>query len=87
MASSATVTGPHLKDFLWVGEGLFEKNIVCRVKNWQQVADFMIESLVNVRKRSVQKEQAQSFIKAHKGGTKLAVNQITRSLQRRKWNQ
>lgn len=87
MEGAATVTGPHLNDFLWVGEGLFEKKIVFRAKNWQQVADFMIESLINIPRRSVQKEQAQDFIKTHKGGTKLAVNQITKSLQRRKCNQ
>lgn len=87
MAGAATVTGPHLKDFLWVGEEIFQKKIVHRAKNWQQVADFMIENLVNVPRRSVQEEQTQNFIQTHQGGTRLAVNQITRSMQRQKWNQ
>lgn len=87
MAGAATVTGLHLKDFLWVGEEIFQKKIVHRANNWQQVADFMIESLVSGRRRGVQEEQAQNFIKAHQGGTRIAANQITQSLQRQKWNQ
>ena len=86
MAGAATVTGPHLKDFLWVGEDIFKHKIVHRAENWQQVADFIIESLLHVPDREHLKQQGRDFVQRQQGGTKLAVNQITRSLQRRKWN-
>ncbi len=82
IAGAATVIGPHFSDFLWVGEEIFKKGVVRKAENWQKVADFMIENLNHVQDRAKLMEQGQRFIRKRQGGTELAVNQITRSLEK-----
>ncbi len=82
IAGAATVTGPHLSNFLWVGEEIFKKGVVYKAENWQKVADFMIKNLNHVPSRASLVEQGQRFIRKRQGGTELAVNQITRSLEK-----
>lgn len=76
MAGAATVTGPYLNDFLWVGEDIFKKGVVHKAETWQKVADFMIENLHHVPDRAAIMEQGQRFIRKRQGGTELAVKQI-----------
>ncbi|MBI9092388.1 MAG: 3-deoxy-D-manno-octulosonic acid transferase [Desulfobacterium sp.] len=82
IAGAATVIGPHFSDFLWVGEEIFKKGVVYKAENWQKVADFMIKNLNHVPNRAKLMEQGQRFIRKRQGGTALAINQITRSLEK-----
>ncbi|MCP4120086.1 MAG: 3-deoxy-D-manno-octulosonic acid transferase [Desulfobacteraceae bacterium] len=82
IAGAATVIGPHFSDFLWVGDTFFKKGVVHKAENWQKVADFMIKNLNHVPDRTILMEQGQCFIRKQQGGTELAVNQITRSLEK-----
>ncbi len=76
ISGTATVTGPYTDDFNWVGNEIFKKELVKKVKNWKDVSDFMIENLKTPRDRNDLIRQAERFMRDKTGGTDIACRKI-----------
>ncbi|MCP3943297.1 MAG: 3-deoxy-D-manno-octulosonic acid transferase [Desulfobacteraceae bacterium] len=76
-----TVTGPHLDDFTWVGEDIFNQKIVTRCKDSQCVAQTMIRHLKTPIERFKLKQRAQDYIQKKQGGTRMACQMILERLK------
>ncbi|MDM8538994.1 glycosyltransferase N-terminal domain-containing protein [Desulfobacterales bacterium HSG17] len=67
------VIGPFWKDFKWAGRDLFEQGLVRKGKNWQEVAQYLIDDLVDDLENQFScesvREAAASYLKKHRGGT------------------
>ena len=73
---TATVTGPFTDDFSWVGEDIFKKKIVKKVKNWHEVAAFMVNSLKKPCNRKALGRKARLYFMEKRGGTDIACRKI-----------
>jgi 3-deoxy-D-manno-octulosonic-acid transferase len=76
----ATVTGPYLDNFKWVGREIFEKNIVFRAENWKEAADRILHELKYPVDRNGKRESAVRYVLHHQGGTRQAADEIVRRL-------
>ncbi len=73
---TATVTGPFTDDFSWVGEDIFKKGIVKKVKNWHEAADFIVTNLQNPCNRQALGRKARLYFMEKRGGTDFACRKI-----------
>ena len=71
-----TIIGPHYDNFLWVGDTLFEQNIVYKENNDTSAAQKIIEILNSLENRTRQYELAQAYVQAKKGGAQKACSHI-----------
>ena len=76
----ATVTGPHLDNFKWVGRDIFEQGIVFRAESWKQAADRILHELKHPADRDGKRESAVRYVLRHQGGTRHAADEIIRHL-------
>ncbi|WP_022668165.1 3-deoxy-D-manno-octulosonic acid transferase [Desulfospira joergensenii] len=76
-----TVTGPFWDDFSWVGQSLFDRNIVCKKRNWHEAAQAMVSLLENPPDRGSLRQKAAAYIGSRRGGTDLACQAILESLK------
>ncbi|MCF6246478.1 MAG: 3-deoxy-D-manno-octulosonic acid transferase [Desulfobacula sp.] len=77
---STTITGPYNDDFAWVGKEIYDQKIVIKKKNWQTVADTIIEVLKRPCDRTKRAKQAREYIQSCKGGTQKACDNINNLL-------
>lgn len=75
-----TVTGPFLEDFRWVGDAVFDRDIVRKVADWQGVTDTMIGLLENPPDRKQVQADALAYIRSRRGGTDRACNAVLSAL-------
>ncbi len=73
---TATVTGPFTDDFTWVGEDIFKNRLVKKVKNWHEVAEFIVKNLKEPCDRYELCKKVQSYFINKRGGTDLACAKI-----------
>ncbi len=73
---TATVTGPFTNDFSWVGENIFKKGIVTKVKNWYEVVAFIVANLQNPCDRQALAGKARLYFMEKRGGTDFACRKI-----------
>jgi len=71
------VIGPFWKDFAWTGQDLFEKGLVHEGKNWQEVAQYLVNDLENPLPLEIIREAAESYLKKKQGGTKQVCQMIS----------
>lgn len=75
------VIGPYRNHFQWVGTDIFEKGLVRTGRDWQEVSDYLIRDIQNIRKtgnnaRSFRKKTARQYFAAHRGGSRQACRVI-----------
>jgi len=70
------VTGPHWKNFAWIGREIVESGLVIEAASWQEV----LKSLVNLINKTPPKRdvaaKAKSYIRDHTGGAKSVCKQV-----------
>ena len=71
-----TVVGPFLDDFAWVGEEIFNQEIVTRCHDHLAVAQTMVCHLKTPVDRFEQKQKGQDYIQNRQGGTQIACQII-----------
>ena len=76
-----TVTGPFWDDFIWVGNGIFEREIVNRCNTPAEVAAAMVSHLKGHYNINDRRQKAQDYIQAHRGGSKTACLDILNALK------
>ncbi len=81
MSGVATVTGPYLDNFNWVGQGLFTAGVVTRAKNRDEVVHHLCRILDHPPQRHQTATTGLGYIRRYQGGTAMAVNTIITTLQ------
>ncbi|MBF0468080.1 MAG: hypothetical protein HQK61_04225 [Desulfamplus sp.] len=71
-SGTATVTGPFVDDFAWVGEEIFNNNMVRKAADRDGVVEFIISTLRNPPDRKEVAEKGLEYIRARQGGTAMA---------------
>lgn len=74
------VTGPWLDDFKWVNPGIFDLGIAFRRQDWESVAQTMTDILRAPLPGHVIRQRALAYIDKHRGGTRLACEEIVNAL-------
>ncbi len=76
---AATVTGPHVDNFNWVGEDIFENKLVTKADTREEAASFMVDYL-KIPPKYIDKKKlikkAGKYIRQRQGGTKAAIKGI-----------
>ncbi len=75
-----TVTGPFWDDFIWVGKDIFDQGIVNQCRNWQAVADTMLDHLKTPKDISDRRHQAKKYVQEHRGGSESACSAILKAM-------
>ena len=76
----ATVTGPFIEDFEWVGNGMFQNNTVCKANNYKEVAGYLLEEGTNNGNREKRKRAAKDYLLKKRGGAEKAASEILQYL-------
>jgi len=74
------VIGPYWDNFKWVGDRIFDQDLVRSVKDWQTAAEMLIVDLMNPVDRKATRKAAWKYIKQHQGGTEQACRIIRKYL-------
>ncbi|MBF0259186.1 MAG: 3-deoxy-D-manno-octulosonic acid transferase, partial [Desulfamplus sp.] len=78
----ATVIGPFVDDFAWVGEEIFSNKVVRRAANRDEVVEFIVSTLKNPPDRKEVVEKGLVYLRASQGGTAMACNMIRGLMQK-----
>ncbi len=77
----ATVTGPYLDNFNWVGQGLFTAGVVTRARDTDTVTHHLCRLIDTPPQRQQTASIGLGYIRRYQGGTDLAVNTIIKTLK------
>ena len=83
LCGTHTVTGPHLKNFSWVGEEVFTSGLAVKAADWEDVADHLIQALTRPLDRPLGLARGKKFLEKNQGGLKAACKAITLTLKDR----
>ena len=81
MSGVAPVIGPYWDNFIWVGREIMELGLVNQASSWKEVAELLIEGIINPLDRDWVSRKARAYIKARQGGSQMAARLITEYLQ------
>ena len=81
ICGAATVTGPYLDNFNWVGQGLFTAGVVTRASDPYAVGHHLCRLLDTPPQRQQTASVGLGYIRRFQGGTALAMNTIIQTLQ------
>ncbi|BDQ39018.1 3-deoxy-D-manno-octulosonic acid transferase [Pseudodesulfovibrio nedwellii] len=70
------VTGPHWKNFAWVGKDIFDSGLTVEAKDWQAAQNALISILDKTPARRNVAKLAKEYIADHKGGAKAVCKQV-----------
>lgn len=70
------VTGPHWKNFAWVGKDIFESGLAVEAKDWQAAQNALMSILDKTPARRSVTKLAKEYIANHKGGAKAVCKQV-----------
>nr|WP_321256198.1 glycosyltransferase N-terminal domain-containing protein [uncultured Pseudodesulfovibrio sp.] len=70
------VTGPHWKNFAWVGKDIFDSGLAVEAKDWQAAQNALISILDKTPARRSVAKLAKEYIADHKGGAKAVCKQV-----------
>ncbi|SMC44584.1 3-deoxy-D-manno-octulosonic-acid transferase [Desulfocicer vacuolatum DSM 3385] len=80
MCGAPAVTGPHLDNFNWVGQGLFTAGVVNRAQNSAQVVHHLVRILNHPPQRQQTATTGLGYLRRYQGGTAMAVDTIIKTL-------
>jgi 3-deoxy-D-manno-octulosonic-acid transferase len=83
MAGVLPIIGPDWRDFAWVGKEIFHQNLVRIGQNAEDAAQLLINDLKQGQNREGVRMQAQNYLKARQGGTRIACQAIVRAFEER----
>ncbi len=63
------VTGPHITNFLWAGQEVFDEGLVKMGNNKEEVVHLLLETLKQPLKNDIIQEKADGYIAAKQGGS------------------
>ncbi len=63
------VTGPHLSNFLWAGDEVFEEGLVKKGSTREEVVELLLETLENTIERTIIQDKANTYIASKQGGS------------------
>lgn len=66
---AATVTGPYIDDFEWVGNEIFQQCLVRKAASWEEAAHRLIQFLNHPPDRHQVMEQSRTYFHQRQGGT------------------
>jgi len=75
------VIGPFWENFSWVGKEIIDTGIIHQAASWKEVADFLIDDIMNPLEKGAVRQQALAYISARQGGTDFACRVIEESLK------
>jgi len=75
------VIGPFWDNFSWVGKEIIDSGIVHQAASWKEVADFLIDDIMNPLEKEAVSQKALAYIGARRGGTDLACRVIEEYLK------
>lgn len=70
------VTGPHWKNFVWVGREIVESGLAIEARNGQDVLKSLVQILDNQPARTEVVKQAKAYIRDRRGGAKAVAKQV-----------
>jgi 3-deoxy-D-manno-octulosonic-acid transferase len=70
------VTGPYLDDFEWVGPEIISEGLLRIGKDWQSVANWLIQNLQHPHDRSHIQQRALQYANNRRGGAELVCREI-----------
>jgi len=74
------LVGPFTDNFEWVGDELFEKGLVIRVKNRTDLLRKLFYQILDPEEKDIVEERFNEFLKNKKGGIKTAYHVISKYL-------
>ncbi len=75
------VTGPHVSNFLWAGEEVYEEGLVKKGNTKEEVVELLLETLNNQIDSSIIQEKADRYISAKQGGSVETCRHIVELLE------
>jgi 3-deoxy-D-manno-octulosonic-acid transferase len=75
------VIGPSWENFLWVGREIVKQGLVHEAADWQEVANFLVESVEKTTPRENIRRAAFMYMKNRQGGTDRACRLIEKLLR------
>jgi len=70
------VTGPHWKNFAWVGRDIFKSGLAVEAQDWQAAQNALISILDKTPARRSVAKLAKEYIGDHKGGAKAVCKRV-----------
>lgn len=70
------VTGPHWKNFAWVGREIFDSGLATRASGWQDALESLVKILDNPTARKTVAANAKAYIQDRRGGAKAVCKQV-----------
>jgi 3-deoxy-D-manno-octulosonic-acid transferase len=70
------VIGPYWDNFKWVGQEVIAPDLVRQAANWKEVAEMLIEAIMEAPPREAVKRRAAAYIRTRQGGAEDASRLI-----------
>ena len=70
------VTGPHWKNFAWVGREIIDSGLAREASDWQEVLKYLLNILENTPPRQSVASKGKEYIRNRKGGAKSVCKQV-----------
>lgn len=74
-------TGPHVTNFLWAGEEVYEQGLVKKGRDEEEVLQHLLQTLKSPMEKSLLEEKANTYIVAKQGGTLATCRYIEELLE------
>ncbi len=75
------VTGPFWDNFIWAGEEIIKKGLLCLENDWEKVAKKLSQQLSQPQSREIIFEKMTEYLSIRQGGTQFACDHIKKMLQ------
>lgn len=72
----ATITGPYVDNFNWVGREFFKNELVKQAQDREEIAGLLLHHLKNPPDKKTLQKNADTYITHRRGGTATAIRQI-----------
>ena len=70
------VTGPHISNFLWTGNEVFQSGLVKKGKNKEEVAQLLVTMLKTATNKNLIQKKANNYIQLKQGGSRKTCQYI-----------
>jgi 3-deoxy-D-manno-octulosonic-acid transferase len=63
------VIGPSWSNFFWIGQEIFDQQLVFQAKDWQEAADQLLLDAAHPPKREQTRQAVMAYVENRRGGT------------------